>query len=71
MRNFEGAEKVGLRDKTTKELIVIYPFKPQGTDAEIEKAVKDWYYVQNCEAEDKILNAYVDFLTEYEINSHK
>lgn len=71
MKNFENAEKVGLRDKETKKLIAVYPFKPLGTDAEIDKAVKDWYYVQNCSAEDKILNSYVDFLTENEMKSHK
>jgi len=71
MKNFASVEKVGLRDKTTKKLIVVYPFKPEGTDAEIDKTVKDWYYKQTCSAEDEILNAQVDFLTENELKSHK
>jgi hypothetical protein len=71
MKNFQNAEKVGLRDKTTKELIAVYPEKPVGTDEDIEKKVKDWYYQQSCEAEDQILNAYVDFLSEHEMELHK
>lgn len=71
MKNFGSVEKVGLRNKGTKKLIVVYPFKPEGTDAEIDKTVKDWYYKQSCSAEDEILNAYVDFLTENELKSHK
>ena len=35
MNKFEHAEKIGLRDKTSKELIAVYPFKAEGTDAEI------------------------------------
>ena len=71
MKNFKNAEKVGLRDKETKKLIVVYPFKPEGTDEQIEKTVKDWYYQQSCSAEDQILKAYVDFLTEPEMKLHK
>lgn len=71
MKNFKSVEKVCLRNKKTKKLIAVYPYKPQGTDEEIDKVVKDWYYKQSCSAEDEILNAYVDFLTEYEIKSHK
>ena len=71
MKNFASVEKVGLRDKSSKKLIVVYPFKPEGTDEEIDKTVKDWYYKQTCSAEDEILNAHVDFLTEYEMKSHK
>lgn len=71
MKNFQSAEKVGLRDKNTKELIAVYPNKPVGTDEDIEKQVKDWYYQQSCEAEDQILNAYVDFLSEHEMELHK
>lgn len=69
MGKLERAEKIGLRDKTTKELIVVYPFKGVGTDAEIEKTVRDWYYIQSCKAEDQLLNAYVDVLTEQEMKT--
>lgn len=68
MKNFAKAEKIGLRDKETKKLIAVYPYKPIGTDAEIDKMVKDWYYQQSCAAEDQILTATVDFLTENEMN---
>lgn len=69
MQKFEGAKKVGLRNKETQELIAVYPYKPKGTDDEITTKVKDWYYKQDCSAEDELLNAYVDILTDSEIKS--
>lgn len=71
MSKFEGAEKIGLRNKETEKLVAVYPYKPVGTDAEISKAVMDWYYKQNCSAEEELRNAYVDLLTENEIKSSK
>lgn len=71
MSKFENIEKVGLRDKSTKKLIAVYPHKPEGTDAEIERKVKDWYYQQSCSAEEQLRSAYVDTLTDIEIKSHK
>ncbi|MEG6586299.1 hypothetical protein [Dendrosporobacter sp. 1207_IL3150] len=69
MGKFEKHVKVGLRDKQSKELIAVYPFPANGDDAEIEKAVRDWYYQQSCEAEDRLLSTYVDVLTENEMRS--
>lgn len=71
MGKFQGNQKVGLRDNETKKLIAVYPKKTEGTDAEVEKSVKDWYYTTSCAAEDVLLNAYVDFLTEDELKSNK
>jgi hypothetical protein len=71
MGKFENAEKIGLRDKASDKLIAIYPFKAEGSDAEIDKAVRDWYYKQSCRAEDQLLTAYVDVLTEQEIKSRQ
>lgn len=71
MAKFESAEKLGLRDKATKNLLVVYPYKAEGTDAEINKIVRDWYYQQSCAAEDQLLTAYVDVLTDFEIKSRK
>ena len=71
MGKLENAEKVGLRDKTTKELIAVYPFQVSGSDAEINKTVRDWYYNQSCAAEDRLLTSFVDVLTEQEIKSRK
>lgn len=68
---FEGAERVGLRDKETEKLIAVYPEKPTGTDDEIIKIVKDWYYQQGCGAEEEMRNAYVDTLTDEEIKSRQ
>jgi len=33
--------------------------------------IRDWYYQQNCSAEDQLLTAYVDILTEQEIGSRR
>jgi hypothetical protein len=71
MGKFQGIQKIGLRDNATKKLIAVYPKKTEGTDAEIEKSVKDWYYTTSCAAEDDLLNAYVDFLTEDELKKNK
>ncbi|MHC1759203.1 MAG: hypothetical protein AB9917_06805 [Negativicutes bacterium] len=71
MGQFENAEKIGLRDKVSKKLLAIYPFKVAGSDADIEKVVRDWYYQQNCAAEDQLLTAFVDVLTELEIKSRQ
>lgn len=68
MKKFEG-EKLGLRKKDTDELISIYPEIIKGTDAEIDKTVRDWFYKQACANEDILLTAYVDVLTEEEIRS--
>jgi len=71
MGNFESAVKLGLRDKESNRILAIYPYKAEGTDAEINKIVRDWYYQQSCAAEDQLLTAYVDVLTDYEIKSRK
>lgn len=71
MSKFEGLNKLGLRDKDTNRLIAVYPHKPQGTDEEIEKEVKDWYYKQSCAAEDELRNAYVDVVKSNELESNK
>jgi len=69
MDTLKDAKRVGIRNIETEELIVVYPHKPVGTDAEIEKAVRDWYYAQDCAAEEKMRNAVVEALTAVEIES--
>lgn len=69
MGRFEKAKVIGLRAKETNKIIAIYPDKVQGTDEEIEKVVRDWYYQQSCSAEDELLLSYVDVLTDDEIRS--
>lgn len=71
MGKFQGAEMIGLRNKETEKIIVVYPYKAEGTDEEINKVVRDWYYNQHCSAEDELREAYVDILTENEIRSRK
>jgi hypothetical protein len=69
MGKFTGARMIGLRDRATKEIIAVYPDKVEGTDEEIIKIVRDWYYQQSCAAEDRLLTAYVDVLTDSEIKA--
>ena len=71
MNKFAGAEMIGLRDNETKKIIAVYPHKVEGTDEEINKIVRDWYYNQNCAAEDRLLNIFVDVLTENEMQSRR
>lgn len=71
MGKFERFEKVGLRDKDTKQLIAVYPDKPEGTDAEIEEKVQYWYYQKGCSAEEALKGMFVDALTEHELKSSK
>ena len=69
MIKFEDAKKIGLRAKGTNKIIAIYPDELKGTNKEIEKTVRDWYYQQSCGAEDDLLSAFVDVLTDEEIKS--
>jgi hypothetical protein len=67
MRRFDGVPRIGLKDKDTKKVIAVYPNKAEGTDAEIEKSVKDWYYTTSCAAEDVLLNSFVDKISKDEL----
>lgn len=69
MRRLEDAKVIGIRLKETNKIIAIYPEKVKGSDEEIERTVKDWYYQQHCGAEDELLLSFVDVLTEEEIKS--
>lgn len=60
-----------LRDKETKKIIAVYPFKIEGADEEINTTVRDWYYKQSCAAENRLLTVDVDVLTEQELKTHK
>jgi len=66
---FEAAGRVGLRDNETGELIRVYPYKVEGTDAEIEAKVRGWYYQMGCEAENKMENYSVDTLSPGELKN--
>ena len=71
MSKFEQAEYIGLRDKSSGKLLAVYPLPHDGSDAEVEKAVRDWYYKQSCAAEDQLLTAYVDTLSDNELKAYK
>lgn len=71
MSKFARAEHIGLRDKDSGKLLAVYPLAHSGSDAEVEKTVRDWYYKQSCAAEDQLLTAFVDVLTEAEAKAYK
>lgn len=71
MGKYDRFERIGLREKDSKELVAVYPKKPEGSDAEIEENVKYWYYQQSCSAENRLKDLYVDSLTEHELKSYK
>ncbi|WP_244648247.1 hypothetical protein [Ruminiclostridium herbifermentans] len=71
MRKFEGTQRIGLKDKDTKKVIAVYPKKPEGTDAQVEKSVKDWYYTTSCSAESVLENAFVDKISKDELKEYE
>lgn len=72
MTKFHGAERVGLRDRDTNKLIAVYPYKLEEGDYDmLEAKVRNWYYEQSCDAEDRMRNYYVDALTESELKQLK
>lgn len=71
MSKYENALNIGLREKGSGNPVVIFPKKIIGTDAEIEEKVKFWFYQQDCSAEEKLKNLYVDILTAQDVESLK
>lgn len=69
MDTLKDAKRIGIRNIVTEELIAVYPYEPVGTDAEIEKLVRDWYYGENCAAEEKMRDAVVEPLTDAELEA--
>jgi len=66
MGKFEG-QNVGLREKDTDKIIAVYPEVVNGTDQEINKTVRDWFYKQACANEDILRTAYVDVIEDVEM----
>ncbi len=71
MRRFDGVPRIGLKDKDTKKVIAVYPQKPEGTDAQVEKIVKDWYYTTSCSAENVLANTFVDKISKDELKEYE
>lgn len=71
MGKFENAEKIGVRNKKTDELLAVYPDKVEGSDEEITRKVTDWYYTTSCSAEEELRTAYVDTVSAEELESLK
>lgn len=69
MGRFDVTGRIGLRDKETDQLIAVYSGSLEGTDEEIEKRVKFWYYQQSCSAGERLQSYYVDNLSEKEIKA--
>ena len=71
MGRFNNPVNVGLRDRTTRDLVAVYPEVIHGTDEEVYKKVNDWYYKQSCSAEDELRDYFVDTITDSEFKSLK
>lgn len=69
MSKLNNAKKVGLRDKETKKIVAVYPYKAEGSDSEIEEKVKFWFYQQSCSAEDQLRDLFVDVVNNEENNN--
>ena len=67
---YDTPVKVGLRQKQTNKLVVLFPETVQGNQKEIEKKVVDWYYKQSCSAEDELRDLFVDVATEHDLKTY-
>lgn len=66
---FEAAGRAGVRNKRTKELVAVYPYRVWGTDADIEREVHDWFYVRNREKGIQTIDYFVDTLSPVELKT--
>ncbi len=66
MGRFNG-QRVCLRERETNKLIIAYPFTLSGTDEQINRRVKNWFYQVTCSADCHLLTAFVDTLNEDEL----
>ncbi|TJX14156.1 hypothetical protein E9840_06685 [Tissierella creatinini] len=69
MGRFEG-QRIGLRESGTNRLIIAYPFTVTGSDEQIKRRVRTWFYLVTCSAECLLPNTFVDFLNEEEIEKY-
>ena len=60
---------IGVRSKKDNQIVAVYPDKLTGSDEEIEKTVRDWYYKQSCEAGEELQTAVIDVLSDDEKKS--
>ena len=67
----EASGRACLRDKETRDLIAVYPYKVTGTDEEIEKQVRYWFYQRDCGAEERMSRYIVDTLGPIELKNSK
>lgn len=67
MKKFRGTANVGLRDKDTDKLVVVYPEPVSSDDNNIEDKVRFWFYQQSCNAEHELESYYVDTVSEREM----
>lgn len=68
MKEIVSKATVGLRSKKTHEIVAVYPHMVDGLTQEVEKKVKDWYYVQGCGNEEVLAHCFVDILRENELH---
>lgn len=71
MTKFHGIVNLGIRDKDTEELLVVYPQKLDADKTDAEKVILDWYYKQDCGTSENIENVFVDLVTEKELREYQ
>ena len=71
MSNQQSSNTYGLIDKTTNKILAVYPEQLTGNYEQVTKTVMDWYYMQNCSAEEQLRHAVVEPLTDEDIKSQR
>ena len=71
MGRFNNPAHVGLRDRITRVLIVVYPEAMAGSDEEVYRKVEAWFNNQGYSLGDGSRMYFVDTLTEGEFKSWK
>jgi hypothetical protein len=59
---------VGLIDIKTHHIIAVYPERIDSLNDETRKMVKNWYYMKGCANEERLINSYVDILSESDLH---
>lgn len=71
MENKNNLNRYGLIDKESNKILAVYPEQLTGNYEQITKTVMDWYYMQNCSAEEQFRTAYVDAVSDEDIKRQR
>lgn len=59
---------VAIIDIKTRNIIAVYPERIESLNDETRKMVKDWYYMKGCANEERLINSYVDIITDNDLH---